>query len=103
MRVEKGMLPIKKKNHVTRAMLLFLGLYHHTILTYNDTMKQDFRIHYGKRRKCWKQAFSHFPKMFSILSKQETVSFETLNLIPANDLNLVQSKMLSFGKELKRF
>ena len=45
----------------------FLLTRYHTILTFNDHEKESFWKHCGKRRKCWKPAFSPFPTMFSTL------------------------------------
>ena len=40
--------------------------------------------------------------MFSTLSRREIIILATFDLSSANALNLVSSKTLSFGKELKR-
>ena len=45
-------------------------------------------------------AFFPFPTMFSTLSGTEIIISAAFNLPSANALNLVQSKKLSFGKEL---
>ena len=41
------------------------------------------------------------PAVFSTLSKRENVSLATLTLSSANAFNLVATKILSFGNELK--
>ena len=45
-----------------------LTLYH-TIPIFNNLEKEAFWKQCGKRRKCWKPAFSPFPTMFSTLPK----------------------------------
>ena len=76
-----------------------LTLYH-TILTFNDPKKEAFWKHCGKRRKCWKPAFSPFPTMLSTLPKANFKFSVTFILSSANYFNLDQSKILSFGREL---
>ena len=55
--------------------------------------------HCGHRRKYYQSAFSPFPRMFSILSKQITI-LDTLILSSAIAFKLVKSKVPSFGKGL---
>ena len=64
--------------------------------------KKSFEKNCGKRRKCWKPAFSTFPTMFSARSKTEIKILAALSLSSANALHLVQSKILSFCKELNK-
>ena len=59
-----------------------LTLYH-TMLTLNNPKNGAFEHIMEKGKKCWKPAFSPFPKLFSILS----------------ETNLDKSRILSFGKE----
>ena len=47
----------------------FLTLYH-TIPTFNDSGKETFWKHCGKRRKCWLPAFSPFPTCFLSFQKR---------------------------------
>ena len=49
------------------------------------------------------QAISPFPTMFSTLSKTEIIVFVAFNLSSANAFNLVWSKILSCGNELRAF
>ena len=51
--------------------------------------------------RCGKPAFSPFPTMFSPSLKNEIIIWATFNLLAADALNLVQSKNLLFGEELK--
>ena len=46
-------------------------------------------------------AFSTFLAVFSTQSKREILILATLNLLSASAFNLVTSKILLFGKELK--
>ena len=73
-----------------------LTLYH-TILTFNNPKEEGFGTHYGKRRNAGNQHFFLFPTLFSTLSKTEIVILATFNLLSANALNLVVSKILFFG------
>ena len=80
----------KKMEKKKRIMIMFicasyfcvLTLYH-TILTFNDPDKEAFLKHCGKKRKCWKLAFSHLPTMFSTLSKPEIPIWTTVILLSA--------------------
>ena len=63
------------------------------------TFKEAFSNQCWKRRKCWYQAFSPFPTIFSTLSRREIVILITFDLSSANAMNLVSSKYLSCGKE----
>ena len=77
----------------TRTDMWLLTLYH-TIPTFNDPKEDGFGKHCGKRRKCWKPAFSPFT-VFSALS--------TFNWSSPNAFNSVMSNFFSFGKGLKDF
>ena len=55
----------------------------------------------GKGENADNQYFLLFPTMFSTLSKTDIIILATFYLSSANPLNLIQSKNLSFGKELK--
>ena len=79
-----------------------LTLYH-TIPTINDPNEKGFGKHWGKRRKCWKPAFSPFPTVFSNLTRREIIILTASNLSSANAFNLDQAKILSFGKELTHY
>ena len=61
---------------------------------------ESFRKHSGKQRKCWKSAFLHFPHCFLLYQKQ-IIILGTFDMWSANALNLVFSKKLLFGKDLK--
>ena len=71
----------------------------HTIMTFNDPVEKAFGKHCWKRRKCWSPAFSAFPAMFPILLRTFFKFSVTFKLSSAN-LNLDQSRIMSFGKEL---
>ena len=76
----------------------------HTITTSNNPDIGAFRKHCGKRRKCWnKPAFSPFPIMFSTHLKTNFNFSVAFILSSGNAFNLVQSKNLSFGKELTHY
>ena len=77
-----------------------LTLYH-TIPTFNDPEEVAFWKHYGKRRKCWKPAFSPFPRMFSTLPKTNYSFSVNFILSSASAFKLDWSKIVSFGKELR--
>ena len=74
-----------------------------TIPNFNNSWEGGFWKHFGKRRKCWLPAFSPFPKMISILSETNFILTSHIFFSCAKALNLDQSKILSFGKELKRY
>ena len=78
-----------------------LTLYHTIKRQFNDPVKEAFWKHCRKRRKCWEPAFSPFPTMFSTLSKTNFNFSPAFILSSANAFNLDQSKILSFGKELR--
>ena len=61
---------------------------YHTIPTYSDFEKETFLKHFGKRRKCCKQAFSPFPKMLSTIPKTNFNFSVTFFLLSANAFNL---------------
>ena len=71
--------------------------------TFDVSGKQAFSKHCGKRRKCWKPAFSPFPTMFSALSKTKIIIYVTFILSSANAFNLDKVKFLLFGKGLNQF
>ena len=75
--------------------------HYHTIPTFNTSGKESLRKHCGKRRKCWLPAFSPFPTMFSTLPETNFNFSAKFNLSSANAFNMIKSKILSFGKELK--
>ena len=56
-----------------KGVTWFLSLIPLTMTTF-DAPEEKFRSYYGKRRKCWLQAFSSFPRMFSILQKKTAKS-----------------------------
>ena len=64
--------------------------FYYTILTFNNPEEEAFRL----------PAFSPFPTMFSTLSRREIIILATFDLSSAHALNLVNSKILSFGKDL---
>ena len=72
----------------------------HITLTFNNLEEGGFGKHCGKRRKCWKPAFSPFPTVFSTLSKGEILITTTFDFPSANAVNLVLSKNLLFGRGL---
>ena len=76
-----------------------LTLYH-TIPTFNHLEEGGFWKHFGKRRKCWLQAFSPFPKMFSTIPKANFNFLIASILSSSSSLNLDWSKIFSFGKDL---
>ena len=76
-----------------------LTLYHR-IPTVNNPEKEAFWKQYGKRRKCWLPAFSHFLTMFSTLPKTNFISSLMFILLSANASDLDQSENLLFWKEL---
>ena len=78
----------------------FQLLNHEIILIFNDPEIEGFRKHCGKRRKCWKPAFSPFPTIFSTLSERKIIISVTFISSSANVFSLVQSKILLCGKEL---
>ena len=78
-----------------------LALYH-TITTFNDPTlyKEPFENIIGKGENAGDQHFLLFPQRFLSFPKQISI-FESFILSSANPFNLDQSKVLSFGKELK--
>ena len=78
-----------------------LTLYH-TIPIFNDPEEVAFRKHCGKRRKCWKPAFSPFPRMFSTPPKTNYSFSVNFILSSAIAFKLDWSKIVSFGKELNK-
>ena len=72
----------------------------HKIPTLNDPKKEDFWKYFGKRRKCWKPAFSPFLKMFSTILKTNFNFSVTFILLSASALLLDHFKIVSFGEEL---
>ena len=63
--------------------------------------KEILSKHCGKRRKCWKPAFSPILTIFSTLSKTKIIIYVTFILSSANTFNLDKVKFLSSGKGLK--
>ena len=82
------------------SVRLNLSTLYHKIPTFNDPKKAAFWKHCRKRRKCWSPVFSPFPTMFSTHPKLISIFLLIFILLSANALNLDQSKILSFGKEL---
>ena len=70
--------------------------------TFNNLNAEEFLKHCGKRRKCWKPAFSPIPTMFSILSGANIVIWDTFTLLSASAFNSRQSVMLTHGKRLNQ-
>ena len=80
-----------------------------TILTFNDPReKKVLENTEGKGENAGNQhflllpAFSPLPTVFSVASKRKIAILSTFNVSSVNALNLVTSKNLSFGKELKQ-
>ena len=96
---KSAVLRVVKSLDCVKEINLLLTLYH-TIPTLIDPKKGSFWKHCGKRRKCWKPAFSPFPTMFSTQSKTKIIIWASFILLSANTFNVVTSKILSFGKEL---
>ena len=71
-----------------------------TITGFHDPEKEAFRKHCGRRRKCWKPAFSPFSTMFSTLLEKNFAICATSKLSSANAFNLDKGKILSSGKRL---
>ena len=82
---------------------MYLTLYH-TIPTFNEIPPSPRER--SPLKKLWEMekmlVTSIFPKMFSTLSKTEMCVLATFILSSANAFNLVTSKILLFGIELKR-
>ena len=76
-------------------MISVFTLYH-TIPTFNDPELKVFENNVGKRENA-----CSFPTMFSSLSKTKVIILATFNFSSANGFSLDQSRILSFGKELK--
>ena len=55
----------------------------------------------GKGENAGYQHFLLFPQCFLFQTKKKNIILATFNLLSANGLNLVWSKILSSGKELK--
>ena len=64
------------------------------------TLKKVFENTVGKGANAGNQLFLLFP-VFSTLSRREIIILTTFNLLSANAFNVVMSKILLFGKELK--
>ena len=67
-----------------------------TILTFNDQKEEGFGKH------CGNQHFLLLPTLFSALSRREVIILAMFNLSSANAFNLVISKVLLFGKGLRK-
>ena len=76
-----------------------LTLYH-TIQIFNNPQGRRLWKTLWEKEKMLVTRFSPFPTMFSTLSKREIIILATSNFTSANAFNFVQSKILSFGKEL---
>ena len=70
----------------------------HTIPTFNDFDKEAFWKHCEKKRKCFSQAFSPFPTMFSTIPKVN-FNFHVI-LISSSAFISHEFKILLFGIEL---
>ena len=81
---------------------MFKTLYH-TIPTFNEPKNEAFWKHCRKKEKMLVTSIFSFSTMFSTLSKTEIIIWATFILSSANAFNLVTSRILSFGKELKNF
>ena len=113
---EKGLKAFKVSTHVictawhgpkllileTKCPMITLLTLYQTIQTFNDPEKEDVWKYSGKRRKCWKPAFSPFPTMFSTLPKTIFNFSVTFILSSTNVFNLDHPKIMSFGKELHK-
>ena len=77
-----------------------LTLYY-TIQTFNYPKEKSlWKSQWKKEKMLVTSIFLLSHSVFSTLSKREIVILATLNLLTANASNLIQSKILSFGKEL---
>ena len=65
-------------------------------------MKKALENTAGKGENASYHHFLPFPMAFSIQSKREIVILGIFNLMSANVFDLVTSKILSFGKRLKK-
>ena len=63
--------------------------------------KKPFENIVGNRENAGNRHFSLFPIMFSILSKTKIIILSIFTLSSAKALNLDQSRISSFGKELR--
>ena len=88
------------KTELNTFQLIQPVTFYHTIMTFNDLENEAFSKHSGKRRKCWLAPFSPSPTMFSTLPEPNFNFPVTFILLSSNASNLVQSKILSFDKEL---
>ena len=76
---------------------LILTLYHKSLLL--TTLRKDpFENIVGKEENAGNQHFS-FPTMFPTLSKVVKIFSSTFSFSSVNTFSLVQSKIMSFGKE----
>ena len=89
-------------NKVLLYIFVLVLILYHTVLTFNNPKEEGFGKNCRKRRKCWSPAFSPFPTVFSILPQRKIIILAMFNLLSTNLLNLVISKILSFGKGLSR-
>ena len=80
---------------MVKCVLEWLTL-NHTILGFNDSVKEVIRKHCGKKRKWWKPAFSPFVTMFSTLARTNLTNF---NLLSANAMHLDQAEILLFPRQ----
>ena len=71
----------------------------HIMTPFDGSGKEDFWKHCGKRRNCLYKQFLPFAQFF-LLYQREKLSF-LLHLLSVDVLNLVWSKILSSGNELK--
>ena len=75
----------------------------HIILTFNTCGKESFRKHGGKGENAGNQHFLLFPPFFLLYANTNFNFWVAIILSSANALNLVNDKILSFGKALIRF
>ena len=89
-------------NFLTTYSVTLLTQYH-TGQTFIDPNRDAFCKHCGKRRKAGNRHFLLFPQFFSALHKINFKFSVTFILLSADAFRLDQSKILSFGKEWKKF
>ena len=114
--VDLGQVVQSGQSAMGRVFLLLTNFVHANSLSYNSASFNPFphndtfwRVQERSLLKTlWEtekllvQAISPFPTMFSTLSNTEIIIFVRFNLSSANALNLVWSKILLFGNELRQ-
>ena len=91
---------ILSKNRLIISGTGLLTLYQ--AIPFNDLEKKPFENNVGKGENAGNQHFLLFPTMFSTLPSINFSFLVTLMLPYANDFNFDQSKILSFGKRVKK-